>query len=209
MSHINQSAQTGGCIFQSFGVVRRKLDEHYEVETDFGLIRARRAAGCLLKPEIQDKVLVAADADDGGYILSVLERSGKGNYRLTFDRDATFETPAGGMRFIAGKDLSLAAPDIAVQAEQSDIDIEKTTWTGGTLTAGVDRIRVLTRTLDASAERMVQRVRRSYRFVEELEQACLGRLRCLVDGSLFMKGKNTSMVAEDKVKLDADSIELG
>ena len=57
--------------------------------------------------------------------------------------------------------------------------------------------------------RLVQRMRSSYRQIEDSEHVSAGRIRYIAEKSLFLKGMRASLIAEKKVKIDAERINLG
>lgn len=192
-----------------YGRVGRRLDDIFEVETPLGLIRARQAAGCLLTPEIGDKVLTAAEGLSDGYILNILERPADREAVLEFAHGVRVTAPRGSVRLAAGHEVSIDTHNLAFNAVRGEATVLDFRWTGRTFSAGLEKAKIVLDTLETSLDVSVQNIRRSYRYIAELEQACLGRLRYLVDGALFMKGRRSSVVADEKVKIDADSIELG
>ena len=73
----------------------------------------------------------------------------------------------------------------------------------------IGKARIVINALDSIIERMNQKVERSYRQVKGLELLVAGRIRYLVKDSMFLKSKRTSMLADEKVKIDGESIHLG
>ena len=55
----------------------------FETESDEGPVEARRAASCLIEPEVGDRVLLARLPDGGVFVLSVLERESESAARVT------------------------------------------------------------------------------------------------------------------------------
>jgi hypothetical protein len=58
-------------------------------------------------------------------------------------------------------------------------------------------------------ERVLSRVQRSYRVVEEVEQFSGRHLDYQVSENLSLRGKNSLITAEELVKLDAKQLHLG
>lgn len=191
------------------GLVTRRLDDTFEVEARQGVFRATKAAGCLLEPEAGDKVLLTVDPLGASYILNILERPRDKPLEISAPGGLTVRTPAGAFKIEAEESISLGAPTLEIDAWQGQARIRDFEWTGRSLTASLSKADLVVKMLETSAEVIIQKARQSFRFIEELEQACLGRLRCLVDGSLFLKGKRASLKAEETVKIDGESIHLG
>jgi len=68
---------------------------------------------------------------------------------------------------------------------------------------------VLGRFFDSVVERLSQRVRRSYRKVEELEQVHAQQLDYVATKNVSVRGHNTLLTAEELVKLDGEQVHLG
>ena len=58
-------------------------------------------------------------------------------------------------------------------------------------------------------ERVTQRVKRSFRFVEDADTVKAGRIDYAADTALTMRAKNTIIAAEELAKVDAEQIQLG
>src|SRR3954470_9732764 len=61
--------------------------EGFAVRSPDGVLGARRAASCLLCPELGDNVLVGGENDESAFVLAVLERAGDGPARVDVDGD--------------------------------------------------------------------------------------------------------------------------
>ena len=72
--------------------------EHVVVVVDDTLrvVRAQRAASCLLVPCTNDRVLLSEA--DSSFVLSVLERTGEEDAQLTIDGDAELSARGGRLR---------------------------------------------------------------------------------------------------------------
>ncbi|MBF0527802.1 MAG: DUF3540 domain-containing protein [Deltaproteobacteria bacterium] len=206
---IPMAHSTVDTVFHVHGLATRRLDDTFEVETRLGVFRAIKAAGCLMEPEAGDKVLLTVDPLGECYILNILERSQDKAVELAAPGGLTITTPGGSFRVAAEQGLNLTSPRLEIEAVQGHARIREFQWTGRSLAASLSKADLVIKMLETSAEVVVQKARQSFRFIEELEQACLGRLRCLVEGSLFMKGKRASLTAEETIKIDGESIHLG
>ena len=91
------------------GTVRMTAEDSFVVELPGALATVRRAASCLVRPEIGDTALVFRDANHEGFILSVLVRAAVGTVTLGFDRGVSFETGTGP--------FAVDAPEVRIEAE--------------------------------------------------------------------------------------------
>jgi hypothetical protein len=89
------------------------------------------------------------------------------------------------------------------------VNIEQVMITGSMLLSKWDKVKTVAKSIEASADRWIQRLIRSYRFVEEFEESKINRLRYLVKGMCSIKSKKTSIISEESVKIDGSKIMLG
>ena len=82
-------------------------------------------------------------------------------------------------------------------------------FSGVSLSTSWRTIKLAARNIDTVAERLIQKVKRSYRTVDEFEESKIGRLRLLVSNRFFLKSKNTTVLADETVKMDGKKILLG
>ncbi len=178
------------------------------------IIRAQRAAGCLLDPLERDIVLVLWDAEQEHYLLNVLAREST-ERSMAFPGDLQLRAPHGSCR-IQARDLNLAAADrTRLSGEKLDVQAAQGTMRFGGLEimaaavhAGVDRIRTACRRMQLTCAHAVARVGRSIRSTgHELHRA--HSLRMEVDDRFAVKAENASILAKEDMTLDAGRINLG
>ena len=221
-------------VFQETGTVVRVDDRIFVVRTEGGEHRLKRAASCLLEPELYDYVLVArvavpkgpqAAASPGqrrapsgaGYILAVLEREEGARAAIVLDGDLAIRLPRGrfdvaaqeGVALASGQTLSVAASAVEINAEEGSVVVQRLTYLGAQVLAEVAKVKVLAGTFDSVLDRLTQRVKRSYRFVEELDHVKAERIDYTAEKTVNLHGENTMVTAEVLVKLDAEQIHIG
>ncbi|MGK3985965.1 DUF3540 domain-containing protein [Sorangium sp. So ce136] len=188
----------------------------YIVETDDGEVRAKRATSCLLEPAAGDLALLAA-VNGTQYILAVLEREQgapshlvtEGDLQIRLQRGSLGLSAPDGVHVASGKDLSMAASTFRVQAREGHVALGLLSFVSEAVRAEVDRAKLIGRSLDAQLERLMQRVKRSYRIVEEADHVRAERIDYAAKGSLAMHGENAKITASHVVKIDGDQIQVG
>ena len=116
---------------QQYGEVTQVAGEALSVRTGETVLRARRAASCLLTPLMGDKVLLVTDHDDA-YVLAVLERSQANQATLELPGDTEIRAGGGRLRLTArdgigmetASDVSLLATQLNVSAVQSEVLVQ-------------------------------------------------------------------------------------
>jgi hypothetical protein len=176
------------------GSVKLITGQTYWVEVSKDLHQASKAFGCVVEPQVGDTILLCVDAGDRQYILSILSRE--------------TEYPA---EMVFNKGLSITAPEreLRIDAQQAVVNIDQVMITGSALHSKWDKIKTVANSIESSADRWIQKLIRSYRFVEEFEESKIGRLRYLVKGLCSITSKKTAIISEESVKIDGSKIMLG
>lgn len=194
-----------------YGIIESRDDSFFAVSTEMGMLEASRAVSCIVAPEIGDIVLICVDQTGTCYVLSILERDGRsqGNTDLAFDGNLNIRVSGGSLSLASDEGLSLASPSFHLDAEEATVRIDKTSFFGRLVENNIAKLKLLAESVDSIIKRTVERVRSSYRYVEEHEEVQSASTRMIVDGTLTMHTKNTMHIAEGHVKIDAEQIHLG
>jgi len=186
----------------------------YMVRCGAGSMVARRATGCLLKPEAGDTVLLVLSRYRA-YILSVLERPGTGPCSLELGQ-ATLKGEEG-MLTIGAKGLSIEVEEIAslcsarikASADNTGILTKNLTCRSKSATIHSDRLSLLGRICHMFVDSFIERLGSLRSTVEGIELRKTGRLRHIIKESLFMKAGRSTIKAKDHMKIDGSKIDLG
>lgn len=173
------------------------------------LVDARRATGCLVEPEEGDRVLLAWVGDDR-FILSVLAREPGASSRLSVDGDLELRVPAGrfvvasqeGIDLTTAADTNVTAGRLSVNAVEGKVFVQALTALGDRLDAEWSRVKVV-------AERLHQKVARSYRFVTEMDQLRAAHLDYRAEQTARVHSHNAVITADEVIKLDGKQVHIG
>ncbi|WP_437607690.1 DUF3540 domain-containing protein [Sorangium sp. So ce834] len=198
------------------GAVLRLDGSAYIVETEDGEVRAKRATSCLLEPATGDLVLLAV-VNGARYILAVLEREegapsrlvAEGDLQIRLQRGALGLSAPDGVHVHSGKDLSMVASTFRLQAKEGHVALGLFSFVSKLVRGEVDRAKLVGRSLDAHLERLMQRVKRSYRIVEEADHVRADRIDYAAKGNLAIHSENAKITASHLVKIDGDQIQVG
>jgi len=200
-----------------YGKIVSKAPGILTVETDAGSSEARRAVNCLVDPEPGDLVLLSEDSFGRRYVLSVLEKEAGAAVSIGVENDLDLRVPNGRLRaaardgvdLAAARDLNLTAPKIELSAQNAKVAFDQMEYVGSHLEAHVERIKLFGATCHSAFERVSQRVKRSYRWVAEIDQLQAGHLNYLIKELLNVRGKYSVITAEKDVRIDGDKIMMG
>ena len=184
-----------------------------------GLYHARRGVSCLVAPALGDMVLVALSSDGRCWVLAVLERPDRQDERveISVDGDLDIRSAGGrlglsateGMSLVSGHDVAVVAGSVAVNAVEGSVVVERLRLLGGLLQTEVERVKTLAKSIDLVLDRFSQRVKRSYRQVEELDQLRAERIDHVASGTMSLRGDNALMTARKLAKIDGEQVHLG
>jgi hypothetical protein len=187
----------------AFATVRVMEDDTCMLEVDGQIVRARVAAGCLLRPSPGDRVL-AAIADEDAFVTAVLELSDPSASRVDLPGRACLAA-RDGLR-LAAPELDLAAGKLGVASAELDVSAERTTFTGRLLHSAVERASAVAKSLDLTVERLVGRFTSSRRYVEEVDELQAGTSRELVEGVKSVHAKTHSTTADGAISMTGKTV---
>lgn len=179
------------------------------VSGTFGEITALCAAGCLLRPETGDTVLLSLDMSGGAWVLSVLTRGSAMPNTLELTGDSVLRVRGGGLTVAPETELHCMTQRAALFATDAEMRADTASVTARLFTCTVDRIKSVAGIVDAVSREFTRRTAQYFRFTTEHEDCQAGSRRQLVDETLTMQSKNTVIVSEEHVKIDGELIHMG
>jgi len=217
MMALIKKLETNDEIFQDAGTVVEVDGNTYVVQNADGRFRAKRATSCLVDPEPEDEVLFAGPRTKGLYILAVLARPEGRETHLTVPGDLTLQIKNGklaiaaaeGVDMVTSKDISMTSKEFNLRALEGNVFFDQLVYLGKKAFAEVDHVKTAMSYFDSVLERFSQRVKRSYRIVEEFDQLRTGQLDYAAKQNLRLCGKNALVTADALVKVDGEQIHLG
>lgn len=204
--------------FQEAGtVVEVTPAGEFTVRAESGVYGARRAFSCLVEPMAGDVVLLSGLPSGACYVLAVLEREADAPARLVADGNLEVRLAKGrfvvaaqeGVDLVSAKEVSVTAGGVRVNATEGNVVLKQLSVLGSFVRAEFDRIKVLAESCDSVMDRVLQRVKRSYRFVEEHDQVRAAQIDYVAQNNASLRGENTLITAKDLVKVDGEQIHLG
>ncbi|HEX7438223.1 MAG TPA: DUF3540 domain-containing protein [Caldimonas sp.] len=165
-----------------------------------GRCTARRAASCLLAPEVGDSVLVCGPEVAALYVIAVLERPGDLPLRLTLGRDAEISS--------RGK-LTVSSDELVVRAGRATTLIDHLSSFGREVTASVRRIKLVGNVFESFFERVNQFAGHSARVVDGVDQVRSTTIDYRAGQSLSLQGSEVIATAKTLVKIDGGQIHIG
>ncbi len=178
------------------------------VRTDEAEVAAGVAVSCLIRPVIDDRVLLV-EAGGEAFVLSVLERVGP-NY-------ATLALPGHGNLAIEGETLSLRARQrLALRGDRVDLQgrtmafvADSATWLGKALTAVVGVWRVSAREHQTSAETMTEKATTRIAVVDQLDSLSADARSVKIAGIASETAHSKVVAVAEDLRMDGKRISMG
>jgi hypothetical protein len=202
-------------VYQTMGTVVRVEGEIFVVQTERGELRARRATSCLVKPELHDFALVAGQGR-AVYLLAILERESP-NAILAADGDLDLHLPAGRMRIaakegidlVSSKNVNLMGDQVGIHANAAKLIANEIVAIGSKVIGELADIHLRGTLFDKVFERVSERVKRSFRRVEEFDQLRAKQLDYSTEETMSLRSANMVATAKELVKVDGEQIHFG
>lgn len=185
------------------------------VRVGAGVTEARRAVSCLVAPEAGDRVLVATGAR-GAWVLAILERERAQPLCLRAEGDLTLQAQGRlalggreGVEVVTPEAIRMASKTASIDAVETTVVSQRFSLLAGLVRAEAKTAHAVLEVLDSTLERLSQRVKRAYRFVEEMDVTRAGTIDYRADEVASLRARHTVMAADELVKVDGKQIHLG
>jgi len=185
------------------------------VDLGRGPVVAKRAKSCLVAPDAGDRVLCAEDGAEV-FVLAVLEGEAGANTRLVAEGDLQVQATGSlglragdGVEIAAAKEIGLFAGKLHLRAQAAVAAIEELGLVGRSAEAHLQKVVVVAERMETRAERLVQRAKQAFRFVEALEQVRAGVFDLRAEKLAAIRGENTVVAARTLAKLDGEQVKIG
>ncbi|MBC3766671.1 DUF3540 domain-containing protein [Neptunicella marina] len=174
-------------------------------------------------PQSGDKVLVAGENDQSGYIIGLFpsttptttsfhlrQEAGTQNTILTVAQgDLKLRSEQGGIHLDAAGEITMNSQQFDLSAAKGNIKILDTSYQGLRLGVTIEKTKLLLGKINSTVGRIIEKAANVYRQVDNLHQIKAGRMRTVVDGTYHIKGQRLIEKADKEVRIDGEKINLG
>ncbi|OUO93845.1 DUF3540 domain-containing protein [Cloacibacillus sp. An23] len=168
------------------------------VRTPRGLVRAERAAGCLLKPRCGDVVLTAFLPGGEAWVTCVLVRG---------DTEAEIELPA--KTALRARELSVESESASIVSRSISMEGTVVSMGGGLLLQGFAAVQTAARRLGERIARKSGHYGELSERTDGLDERRAGRMRVESEASYRLRAENADVRAKAMLDLDAERIKVG
>nr|WP_279608325.1 DUF3540 domain-containing protein [Burkholderia ambifaria] len=187
--------------------------------------RAQRADGCLLAPDVGDRVLIwspghahAGDACDAppAYVLAVLARAGAPQAALALPGGVVLEAGVDGLRIdapritlAARERIDAGAPCFDVHAHRASVRTARLDVHAQSIGAAAHDVRVVARRFTSTIGRALHTLGDCFRRVRGVDDLRTTRALWRVDERAHLHARDVALLADRHVGIDGERIDLG
>ena len=165
-------------------MVRAETNGLFALEHADGTVLAKRAAGCLLKPEQGDLVLWWSDGRDAAYVLTVLERlpdlpallSVEGDLTLNSEKGSVSINGAGRVELNSGREVRLTGPMLGMDSLEMEVSTQKLALWARMVETRAGVVKFIAKSLDSVIDRVQQKLKDCIRRVEGTDITKAGQI---------------------------------
>ncbi|WP_396586387.1 DUF3540 domain-containing protein [Bermanella sp. R86510] len=161
-------------------------------------VTAKKAFSCAFEPVDQDFVEVTL-LNNTYYILNILERHQSSV--------ATLSSPMG---------IELSSPSITMQSNAMAISNQTMNLSTGqyhhqseNINVHTDGARLTGRTVETNTERLISRIKDSFRIIERIEQVSAKDIIQNIKNAFIQRSRQVDITAKSDVKINGDRIHMG
>jgi hypothetical protein len=191
------------------GEVYRALSEQGRVMT------CRRAASCLLAPDVNDLALLWRGSREAIFIFGILvKESSSGRIDLPGEAvigndEGTIALRSGKVLVEAAREVTMTAPKVMQGGEEGEMRFSRFLFSSSRADMKMDSVLVVASRVRSLVGRLTQRIRDSFRRVERIDHVRAAYLDQEADVRYSVRAGHAAITAEQEVKIDGDKIHIG
>ena len=187
-------------------------DGQFQVEDEHGATwLCRRAASCLLRPQVGDTVLLSGPDRFRLFLIAVIEQADPSASCIEASGHLTLSTTGKGAVSIQSESglLLHGAQTLELRSEQAQCTVDAMQFTAKSADATVGHLRLMGKIFESVTDRIFQMTRTAFRLVDEVDQVRAGHLDHEARETVRIHGQHTVVTGKDLVKVDAAQIHMG
>jgi len=176
-------------------------DQGYILKPDNGSsVIAQQAFGCPFTPIIDDQVMFVRCANRGVFIINILQR--KHNQAAAIANN-------NGIELHSNQHINLSASDINMSSNNSQVVSQQYSHTSQKLDIKSDNTQFYSRTVESVSDRLVQKVKDSFKVIERIEQVNANDIIQNIKNAFIQRSRQVDISAKSDVKINGDRIHMG
>ena len=213
----NLAAIHGASDFRIQSGTIEAIGEPYRILSEAERYSAKRAFGCVFEPRVNDVVLFSIDTRQQCHILSIIERPGASDAKLSFPGDVTFSTANGqlnmhanrGINMVSEQGISQVSETYTLATKRALFSVDDLTAVGSNLVAKIRQVRTIAGRIETVAGHWLQKLTNSFRQVAGVDQVKSRDAIHTVKNLYSMRSRQAVILAKKDIKVDAERIHMG
>jgi len=164
------------------------------------LLIAQQAFGCPFTPIKDDFVMFVRSANRGIFIVNILQRK--------HAQSALIENEHG-ISLQSGQKIDISASDINMTSTNTQVTSQQYSHTSQKLDIKSESTQFYSRTVESISERLVQKVRDSFKVIERLEQVNAQDIIQNIKNAFIQRSRQVDISAKSDVKINGERIHMG
>ncbi len=163
-------------------------------------IIAQQAFGCPFTPVTDDFVMFVRSANRGIFVINILERK--------HSQPALIESK-NGITLQSKKQIDILSNDINMTSNKTQVISNQYSHTSQTLDIKSDTTAFFSRSVESITERLVQKVKDSFKVIERLEQVTANDIIQNIKNAFIQRSRQVDITAKSDVKINGERIHMG
>lgn len=185
--------------------VKAVTDAGFIVHGPAGVMLAQAARGCLIQPEVSDRVLLSSSGHEA-FILTVLSRE-RQEQKISVSGD--LNVSAGRLSLSGQEGVTIFGERFTATATETCLSSKDVTVWADSMRGCLGTVRVFAKAVEVSADRAVNSARKAIRRIADVEVVYAGNVIQRVRENFVSRAKRTSMTARKDVHIDGERIHMG
>ena len=161
---------------------------------------AQKSFSCSITPEQEDLVMFTRTQDAGAFILAILQRQSQTAAKMEYEHGIDIQTP--NKVKIHAAEFDNVAVTTRMLSQNLDIKSQHAQVT-------TENARIQSHTIESVSERLVQKVKDSFKIIERLEQVSAKDVIHNIKNAFLQRSKQVDISAKQDVKINGDRIHMG
>ncbi len=176
-------------------------DQGYILKPESGSsIIAQQAFGCPFTPITDDFVMFVRSANRGIFIVNILQRKHAQCAVIQNDHGITLQS---------NQKIDIAANNINMASVSTQVISQQYSHTSQKLDIKSDSTQFYSRTVESISERLVQKVKVSFKVIERLEQVNAQDIIQNIKNAFIQRSRQVDISAKSDVKINGERIHMG
>ncbi|MFY0642710.1 MAG: DUF3540 domain-containing protein [Bermanella sp.] len=182
----------GEVICTEQGIIKIKLDND-------NVISAKKAFSCAFEPKIHDTVELTVRNQHTYYVLNILERSCPSIAMISAPFGIEINSPS----------IEMQSNSLGIHNQAMTVNAKQFNQQSDSVKLNSDTAQFSSRTVESNIERMIQRIKDSFRIIERIEQVSAVDIIQNIKNAFIQRSRQVDITAKSDVKINGDRIHMG